>query len=350
MNPPDAADAPDASDQPTSPIDRVVSALSNCSSIGVIDGASFADGYDDWDTLESPDYHNRFLSSLGCFSAYSVDDFPSLLDALPPSFTNADFCAAIALAPQSPHPARLLFLVDHLLATHKPSLTFDGTMISHQSIEKVGPIVRWLIGRVIKNQYCPVSVDSLISLFTAELMDENESFTAISVAAAHLITMAAAHRNRLSVENYCTLIQLSQRQETTRDICAGKVIAPFMKSALPADMELFPRELLRRFPDAPVFVRSFFKQGAVHSEEFLKGWIAVHEEMHESSMNYLSQISKFLPVTILAQFPATDSREAIKAKFYERVERRDANQKWSMTNVGVVFLVLALVLGLLLRR
>jgi hypothetical protein len=94
-----------------------------------------------------------------------------------------------------------------------------------------------------------------------------------------------------------------------------------MKVAFARDIENFPRELLRRFPESPEIVQQIFYQGALHSEGFLEAWVKVHEEMGEASVRYVKNLAgKNLPITILANFPAADWRNEAKAMLIEKVE------------------------------
>jgi hypothetical protein len=179
------------------------------------------------------------------------------------------------------------------------------------------------------------------------MLNEYPPSSAISVAAVHLLALCAGRRNPLSSVNYCKLIELSQRKATPRDKHVVRVLVQFMMVAHASDVENFPNELLLRFPDAPLFVRSFFSQGAMHSEQFLNAWVKAHSELHEASMNYMRVLAKSLPITILAHFPVDDWRGEFRATLYEKVEEKAKRRKKWIT-FGLCALVGVLVVGVLI--
>jgi hypothetical protein len=321
-------------------LDSLISLLSSGQSLYSPDSPSFSDAYDEWPALKSIHYKSRFVNSLRCFPFDPSPELLSEIARLSSTIPDLSFKSLVSLASKSVGSVREVLFASDLILRANPSL-FNPEITSDSIVEE-GPILRWLIGRVITGKYCTVSADSLVELFVDALFSEEESMASVSVAAVHLFVLSAARRNPIRAKNYCKLIELSQRPGGPRGEHVARGIVHFMKTAYPKDMGNFPRELLLRFPEAPSFVRKFFSQGAMHSEEFLLSWVKIHPEMREASMNYLRILAKTLPLTVLAHFPAADWRTEAKAAISEQVHKKVKSRKTVMT-VGVWVLVAAVI-------
>jgi hypothetical protein len=310
---------------------------------------SFSDGYDEWSTLSTPDYETRFTHSLDCYSSDPSDDLCSEITRLCGTISDLSFSSLIsfvsrALTSSHPTVSGILFAADLIIRATPSIFTPDLISVGHSAIDAEGPVLRWLIGRILTRKYCAVSANSIVSLFIDEMLNDDRSSSAISVAAMHLLTLCAGQCNPLSAENYSKLIELSQRQSTPRDKHVVRLLVPFMKVAHVSDIENFPRELLVRFPDAPRFVGTFFLRGAMHDKRFLSAWVKTHAEMHEASMNYLRVLALSFPVPVLAHFPKEDWIDQLRRSLYEKSEKKARRRRWCVT-FGILALVIALIAG-----
>jgi hypothetical protein len=100
---------------------------------------------------------------------------------------------------------------------------------------------------------------------------------------------------------------------------------------------------MRQFPDCPVWVQKFFREG---SHLFLEGWIDAHDRQRETSERYLAAVKDTLPAEVLARFAAGGRRLSPAEAKAELAVRRKKLEKASRT-FSVLLVMITVVVGLL---
>jgi hypothetical protein len=309
---------------------------------------AYRDGYDEWESVSLVQYHERMTGSFSCFARSGDAAFVEAVTSKLSELQNVDVSILIDLAhqrlsrdPPSGHGA--LFLLPIAFATH-PEL-FEAALFAPYDHASFGALFRWVIGAVLRSPKGDlVTIDFLVDVFLNDLQNADEASSAVAVAAVHLIALAAPRASSLTASKYCAMIRLSLGDDSPRGQHVAKVVRQFMKRVTIKDVRRFPAELIANFPDMPRIVVDIFARAAVHSPDFLDGWVEEHERSREVSGKFLREVAGNMQFAQLVRFPRDDWREAKAAAMTAKAEPR----KWGKAClVWLVFLIAGFVVSAL---
>jgi hypothetical protein len=294
---------------PAPSADSLARILNSLFALSRADRASFFANYEDYENLSTPDYKDKFLRRLDCFSQLEDPDFLRLLDSkIPDTLPIPSILSQITanLDPAESQPFTLLFLLSRVPSRLSPT----DLALPDVPVQTRGPIVTWLIGRCHLAGF-PFSQNDLFSLFVNDMLNPDTDYGPISVAAAHLMAFSMEKHKSLHATHFVRLIQLDHTRSTNRDRIVAQSVHPVRTRWVIDDVENYAKCIMLNFPDCPRWARIIFKDASLKFAKFFEGWVEFHKSDSEISKRYLDALRDVLPPGYIARFE-TDVRETVE--------------------------------------